>query len=221
MLLTVVCPLPLQESEWGACVEAGSSEVLELYQGAKLELSVQVLTPLPLPSGAFAPSRWVLTPPLPLLSLMQGHAKTLTWHGARVHTAFTYVPPPGRQGSGRLGDAVSISVLEGEGRRASRVAAVAKRAGIASVGHQVPFFVTPSAAIAPPPPLDVTLHERTQWDAVVTWRPPKLTGANDSKVTCYALEVSTTGASGTYRAFEEIWQVLLPLPSGASAPPCK
>ena len=52
--LTVVCHLPLQESEWGACVEAGSSEVLELYQGAKLELSVQVVTPLPSHHPPFA-----------------------------------------------------------------------------------------------------------------------------------------------------------------------
>ena len=57
-----------EESEWGASVTAGASEVLQLYQGARLELS------------------------------MQGHAKVLTWHGARVHTAFTYVPPP-REGA--------------------------------------------------------------------------------------------------------------------------
>ena len=99
-----------------------------------------------------------------------------------------------------------VTVLEGEGRRASMVKAVTKRAGFASAEENpVAFTVRLSETSPPPPPLRLEVAERTQWDAVVTWYPPALENS-DPAVTCYSIELSTAGSSGTYRQFEEIWQ---------------
>eukprot|EP00966_Prymnesium_polylepis_P264073 6100504-Prymnesium_polylepis.1 len=49
----------------------------------------------------------------------------------------------------------------------------------------------------PPPPRDMTFHERSQYDFTITWRAPELTQINSEPVVKYALELSVSGASGT------------------------
>ena len=120
------------------------------------------------------------------------------WHGSRVNTTFTLLPREQPPLPGQVyREELAVSIIEGEGRRGSRIAAVAKRAGIPSSGYVVPFSVMPSSTMPPPPPRNVTFHERSQYDFTVTWRAPELTPINSEPVVKYALELSVCGASGT------------------------
>ena len=49
------------------------------------------------------------------------------------------------------------SQVEGEGKRASRVQATAKRAGIKAKGYQLPFTLTQQRTRRPLPPTNVSL----------------------------------------------------------------
>jgi len=170
--------LELSESaEWGVSKCVGKSEILFLYQGSRFEFEVQ------------------------------GEKRTLTWHGSRVSATFTFMPDSEPQVAGKsYNEEVGVTVVEGEGRRGGRVAAVAKRAGIPVSGYKLPFAVTTSSTTPPAPPRDVTFYERTQWDFTITWRPPLPSPGNDRPVIKYALELSACQQSGTYGPFEEIWQ---------------
>ena len=145
----------------------------------------------------------------------KGQSRILQWHGGRVSTAFTFTPPETSEFLSLLSDKIDVRLVEGEGKRGVRVEAAAKRANIPLAGYKLAFALTPQRTMRPNPPSEVTLAERSQWDFVMTWRPPKPAdrpatskGAAGTKleVTRYAIELSTTGASGTYGPFSEIWQ---------------
>ena len=138
----------------------------------------------------------------------QGQARLLKYHGARVSTEFTFVPPAG------VGLTVDDNILidlgecpEMEGKRASKVANVVKQTGMSQIDHPVPFTLTLRETRRPGPPVEVTLAERSQWDFTVTWFEPKPPKGEDEApvITHYALELATPGESGTYGAFREIW----------------
>ncbi|KAL3904914.1 MAG: hypothetical protein SGPRY_011107, partial [Prymnesium sp.] len=154
-------------AEWGLSKLAGKSDVLLLYQGARFEFT------------------------------LQGETRSLTWRGTRISTTFTYTPSHDLPAGEPSTEKIWLSVCEGEGRRAARAGAVAKRAGISATGYSVSFSVTPCATVPPAPPRDVQFYERTQWDFTITWRPPDISPGNDRPITKYALELSVFGASGT------------------------
>lgn len=130
---------------------------------------------------------------------LQGETRSLTWRGTRISTTFTYMPSHDLPAGEPYTEKIWLSVCEGEGRRAARAGAVAKRAGISATGYSVSFSVTPCATMPPAPPRDVQFYERTQWDFTITWRPPDISPGNDRPITKYALELSVFGASGTVR----------------------
>ena len=76
---------------------------------------------------------------------------------------------------------MKVSFVEGEGKRAGRVEATAKRAGISAPGYVIPFKVVPAVTKPPPPPVvdkETAMHERTQYDfTIVRCHPPNLTKA--------------------------------------------
>jgi len=156
--------------------------LLNLYQGAKLELSYD------------------------------GQSRIIMWHGSRVQTAITFTPPASSLGDpGGLPpsfeSAILFDVLEGDGRRGGRAQAVAKRAGLNITGNRLPFALVPRQPLRPNPPRDFVLVERNQWEAILRWRASEPhEGHDDPHTGMYALELSVPGASGTYGPFFEIWQ---------------
>ena len=138
----------------------------------------------------------------------QGQTRLLKWHGSRVSTEFTYVPPTG------IGPSVDENIYvdlgecpENEGKRAHKVANVVKQTGMSQIDHPVPFTLKMSSSRRPGPPAQLELMERTQWDFTCTWFEPAPAKGEDKPppITHYAIELATPGVSGTYGAFREIW----------------
>ena len=94
------------------------------------------------------------------------------------------------------------------GKRASRVHAVAKRAGIPEEGLEVGFATRLQSEVRPHAPV-LTLLERTPHEFTVVWRRPKaIDGDGDgdvAEITHYAIELATTSPSGTYYPWKELW----------------
>ena len=141
-----------------------------------------------------------------------GQEEQLVWRGTSVSADFTFVPPtdPARLGRRSFDEKIVVDVLASSTtRRASRAEAVAKRAGLSSaVDHEVPFTLTPSATARPGPPADFALAETWQDGSfVLRWLPPALKPGErrNRKISRYALELSVTGAKGTYGPYQEIW----------------
>ena len=168
-----------EQSEWGLTTCVGTTDApFGLYQGSVFKLKYG------------------------------GQVRTIKWHGTRQQAQFTYMPPDSDEEVKQVNEAILVDVLEGEGIRASRVAAVAKRAGISATDHPVPFELKLRASRRPNAPEEIFLAQRTQWDFTIQWREPEpLPAVTDSEpsITHYALELSVTGAQGTYGAFQEIW----------------
>ena len=91
---------------------------------------------------------------------------TVTWHGFRVSIEFTLPVSrlaSGGEGGGKgaadarvdttaeLNDAISIDVVEGEGRRGCNATVVAKRAGIPTTGYKLPFCTRLKVRACAPP----------------------------------------------------------------------
>ncbi len=197
-----VCPmLPAMEhelelvesSEWGLSHRVALSKVLYLWQGARLELTY----------------------------LEQ--VATLTWHGMRTKRDFT-VPPSrmarGTSGGGHavaahlaidkeggavLNDSITIKVVEGEGKKGSNVAMVAKRAGIPLTGLELPLCMRLQEAARPPQP-ELALTERTQQHFAVQWVGGVSSGGGGrGEVTHFALELAAAKPDGTYMAWDVLW----------------
>jgi len=165
-----------QASEWGKTSLIGQSHIMELYQGSSLKLE------------------------------LQGQSTILTWQGMSCATQLLYKPREDKRQAGETmyKDTLVVNVVKGEGKRASRVTLVQKKAKIPASGLEIELGMTVESFVPPGPPVELTLHSRTQWDFTITWKKPTATGGSD--VTLYALELSTVGSMGTYRAFEEFWQ---------------
>ena len=167
-----------ERGEWGLTKEAGFSDKLYLYQGAKFEIK------------------------------LGDETREVVWHGSRISTTLTLLTPTLRlsENDSAVSSAILITVLEGEGKRAAVPQVVAKRAGISQINHSVPFEARLKREVRPPPPVDLQTLERTQYDAVIQWYAPATkAGREPPKIIHYALELSVTGPSGTYYAFDELW----------------
>ena len=94
---------------------------------------------------------------------------------------------------------MTVDVIEGEGKRGTRVAVVAKRAGIPVEGYAIPFSVRLRNGIRPPPPVISIM--RTAYDFHLTWKNNRDVG----KVTHYAIEMSTTTPDGQWLPWQVLW----------------
>ena len=173
-------------SEWGAQATVGTSHVMSLYQGTTLGIRFQDQT------------------------------ARLVWIGVQLSTTFTFVPPTpseyatacsdGRERARPMADGglafcetVHMDVLPGMTRRASRTAAVAKRAGLSPMDNAVPLTLMTRRYVRPGPPAELKLQERTPTDFVLSWLPPAVIDGEEPTrlITHYSLELSVTGRSGT------------------------
>ena len=94
---------------------------------------------------------------------------------------------------GRYEEQLRVDVKRGQWKRASNVRAVRKLSNLPE-GYALPFNVVTVRQRPPPPPLDLCVLERSQYDVVVGWRPPpEVEGA---PIELYELQLSTPGASG-------------------------
>ena len=71
--------------------------------------------------------------------------------------ALTYLPP---EAPGTHGEKLHLAVVEGEGRRAGRANAAAKRAGL-DRENALPFDVEVTKCRMADPPVDIAVAERT------------------------------------------------------------
>jgi len=186
----------VENSEWGWSKCVGVSKVLYLWQGSRFALQY----------------------------LEQEH--TVTWHGFRVSIEFTLPVSrlaSGGEGGGKgaadarvdttaeLNDAISIDVVEGEGRRGCNATVVAKRAGIPTTGYKLPFCTRLKETTRPKAP-ELALRERTAHHFAVTWQPPHPSRAGKSgggprppEITHYAIELATAAPDGTYYPWDGLW----------------
>ena len=135
----------------------------------------------------------------------------LTWHGMRVETDFT-IPAQGstgKTGQARLPRAsdvlrgeITVQVVEGEGLRASRVTAVAARAGISAEGYSLPFVAKLKRNMRPRAPA-LHLHKRAPYYFTVAWRAPAV--PEGIHISHYSIEITTTTPNGTYYPWRELW----------------
>ena len=176
-----------ESSEWGLSECLGGSPLLHIYQGARFQLS------------------------------FLGQLAEFTFMGVRESAEFT-IPPTGADGELALdGDedqreiycgAVGVEVLQGTGRRAANIKAVAKQAGIPPSGYTVPFATRLRAEVRPNRPA-LKLRDRTPYDFTVTWQAPiELDGDGDgdfAHITHYSIELATSAPSGAYYPWKELW----------------
>lgn len=203
-----------EECEWGLTEVVGRSEVISLYQGAKFELKFGGQVREMIWHGSRISDYFTFLPPAsgeqkdaagrgePMAAGRQPNDRTMDRHASMpaVHKQCSGSRSEGEGRSALRCAAITLNVLEGEGRRGGRKAGVAKRAGIPATGYQLPFKLRARVQTRPLPPLDVTVAERTQWDFVLTWRAPgPRPGEEPHQITHYALELSVTGSKGTVR----------------------
>ena len=177
----------VESSEWGLTECVGRSPVLHLLEGTRLKLKF----------------------------LEQEHI--VTWHGVRVNVEFTIptcgdvgeeAPPDDPDKRELMRGAIGIDLLEGVGKRSSRIRSVAKRAGIPETGYEVPFTTRLKSEVRPNAPT-LRLRERTACDFTLEWtKPVAIDGDGDgdvAEITHYSIELATTAPSGTHLPWTELW----------------
>ena len=170
-------------SSWGVTSCVGASHVIYLYKGAKFKVR---------------------------FNEQEGE---ITWVGTRSHVEFTMPAPRSGGRAAEEGDtdtrellegAVLVDVIEGLGQRASNPKVVAKRAGMPKDNFCIPFATRLKMKSRPNAPV-LVLKERTPYDFVLQWEPPKDGGVVDDSVTHYEVQLRTTAPSGTYYPWRALW----------------
>jgi len=133
---------------------------------------------------------------------LQGTEQTLQWTGLPCGALFSCTP---RTTAGSYKETLNIKIGTGVGRRASFVNAAAKRAGIPPGGRDLEFEINPRGLRPPPPPANVGVFQRSQWNVTFEWDAPSGVGILESQV-AFEIELSTCGRAGTYRPFESWWE---------------
>ena len=194
-----------ESSEWGLVACVSTSAVLYIPQGARFKLVYEDAQTGEKQEGE------------------------LVWYGRRCCTEFTLTvagdlgeepsadDPDERE---KFIDHIKVCIMKGVGRRASRVQAVAKRAGIPEAAsgyggreegesdYRLGFETRLKSEVRPNRPVMVLL-ERTPYAFTLAWRKPKtIDGDGDgdtADITHYSIELATCAPAGTYYPWQELW----------------